>query len=62
MIVELKDVEPKELERFAQALKDELPDVPMEKFEPALRRALDWAGCHLQVNSDGANNVWIRKP
>ena len=62
MIVELKDVEPKELERFAQALKDELPDVPMERFETALRRALDWAGCRLQVNSDGANNVWIRKP
>lgn len=62
MIVELNGVDPKELERFAQALKDELPDVPMEKFEAALRRALDWSGCNLLVNSDGKNNVWIRKP
>ena len=62
MIVELNGVDPKELERFAQALKDELPDVPMDKFEAALRRALDWSGCNLQVNSDGGNNVWIRKP
>ena len=62
MIVELNGVDPKELERFAQALKDELPDVPMEKFEPALRRALDWSGCNLRVDSDGKNCIWVREP
>ena len=62
MKAELKAVDPQELERFVQTLKDELPEVPMDRFERAVSRALVRdAGCQVRVLSDGKNNVWLGK-